>query len=317
MQRKLFFFYSFLITLPQISLAHVKWFAEPVREVSSYRFNDIWVISWILICSAVIGLGVYFERKISVPNWVIKISQKYGDLAHTICSIGIGLSLILFSYNGYIFAPNLPLQNSLGTALLVLQALVGGIIVLGFFVRVASVLLLALFVFGIIQNGFVEMLDTLEILGISIYLFIAGRAKWSLGDFRLLESLTKKLTDFSVPLLRVFVGLNLIILGFSEKILNPSLTQSFLSEYHWNFMQNMGFLWFTDYWFAFSAGVAESLIGVFLVLGLLTRLTTLALAGFLVTTLILLGPVELIGHLPHFSIAIVFLVFGSGNKLKI
>jgi uncharacterized membrane protein YphA (DoxX/SURF4 family) len=119
-----------------------------------------------------------------------------------------------------------------------------------------------------------------------------------------------------VPFLRTATGLNLIILGFSEKIISPGLTQNFLSHYDWNFMQALGFEWFTDYWFAFCAGSFETLLGIFFLFGLFTRLTTLALAGFLVTTLALLGPVELMGHLPHFSIAVVLLIMGAGARLK-
>jgi uncharacterized membrane protein YphA (DoxX/SURF4 family) len=98
--------------------------------------------------------------------------------------------------------------------------------------------------------------------------------------------------------------------------MSPSLTENFLSLYHWNFMNNIGFTWFTDYWFAFSAGVAEALFGLFLMLGLVTRTTTITLAVFLLSTLVMLGPVELMGHLPHFSIAIVLLLLGAGSRLK-
>ena len=121
--------------------------------------------------------------------------------------------------------------------------------------------------------------------------------------------------QYGVSLLRIGVGLNLIILGFSEKILKPSLTQNFLEQFVWNFMYHLGYTWFTDYWFAYAAGVSEILFGVFLLLGLVTRTTILALSVFLISTLILLGPVELMGHLPHFSIALVLLVFGAGSRM--
>jgi hypothetical protein len=73
----------------------------------------------------------------------------------------------------------------------------------------------------------------------------------------------------------------------------------------------------SNYWFAFSTGVVEFLFGLFLVLGLVTQITVVILAIPLVTTLILLGPVELSGHLPYFSVALVLVVLGAGNHLKI
>ena len=82
-------------------------------------------------------------------------------------------------------------------------------------------------------------------------------------------------------------------------------------------MQALGFEHFTNYYFGLYAGVVEVLFGVFFVLGLVTRTTTVALAVFLVTTLYLLGPIELVGHLPHFSIAVVLFVLGSGTRLSL
>jgi uncharacterized membrane protein YphA (DoxX/SURF4 family) len=161
-----------------------------------------------------------------------------------------------------------------------------------------------------------EMMDTFEMLGFSIFAMIVGRPKWRIVDTEIFKEYTHKIHSYGLPLLRIGTGLNLFILGFSEKIMSPSLTENFLSIYHWNFMQNIGFNWFTDYWFAFSAGVAEALFGLFFILGLVTRTTTIALAVFLLSTLVMLGPVELMGHLPHFSIAIVLLLFGAGSRLK-
>jgi uncharacterized membrane protein YphA (DoxX/SURF4 family) len=197
----------------------------------------------------------------------------------------------------------------------VVEFISGVMILLGYFERLGAILLLVLFFMSVYLHGAIEMLDALEVFGFSLYLLIYGRPnlklshKFNIGDFQL--------NEYAVPVLRIFTGLNLFVLGFSEKILNPSLTQDFLEKYNWNFMDALGFHMFTNYWFAFSAGVVESLFGVFLILGLVTRFTTLTLAVFLASTLVLLGPVELMGHLPHFSIAIIFLILGSGDKLKI
>jgi uncharacterized membrane protein YphA (DoxX/SURF4 family) len=167
---------------------------------------------------------------------------------------------------------------------------------------------------SIYRYGLVEMLDTLEMVGFAFYAMVIGRPKWKVIEARWFEHITHTFHQYGVSILRVGVGINLMILGFSEKILTPSLTQNFLLQYDWNFMHRIGFEWFSDYWFAFAAGAGEFLFGLFFLLGLVTRLSTIALAVFLVTTLVLLGPVELIGHLPHFSIACVLLVLGAGSR---
>ena len=213
---------------------------------------------------------------------------------------------------GFIFAPNLPAEGTMGTIMLAIQGIAGLMILFGFYEREGGLLILILFVLGIGEYGCIEMLDTLEMVGFALYAMIIGRPKWKLKESHWMQRLMHPIHAYGYPLMRVGVGINLIILAFSEKILAPSLTHNFLQNHPWNFMQAVGM---SDYWFAFSAGLAEGLFGIFFLLGLVTRVTTVALAGFLVTTLYLLGPTELIGHLPHFSIAIVLLVLGSGSRL--
>jgi uncharacterized membrane protein YphA (DoxX/SURF4 family) len=188
-------------------------------------------------------------------------------------------------------------------------------ILLGFYERLGGFLLIVLYVLAVSRFGFVEMMDTLEMVGFAFYAMIIGRPKWKIAESQFMRTLTHPFHQYGVSILRIGIGLNLIILGFSEKILKPSLTHNFLATYDWNFMHNLGFTWFTDYWFAYAGGVVEALFGLFFLFGLVTRISVVALAVFLVTTLILLGPIELMGHLPHFSIALVLLVFGAGSRM--
>lgn len=305
-----------LLLLPTSLFAHVKWFAEEQIIVRPYQLTDGPVIAAILIALGILAIGVYLERKLVVPHWFARFTQKYAPLVLSLASIGFGLSFILFSFNNFIFAPNLA-GNGITDPLIIIQLIAGILLLIGFYERIGTFLILALFAFGILRYGTIEMLDTLEMIGFALYALIIGRPRLTLADSPKLAHATHKLHAYGLPILRIGTGLNLIILGFSEKILAPGLTADFLARYDWNFMHNLGFEWFSNYWFAFSAGVGEILFGVFFVLGLVTRTTTLALAVFLITTLLLLGPTELLGHLPHFSIAIALLILGSGARLKI
>ncbi len=303
-----------ILSLPFNTNGHVKWFAEATNPVRPYEWTDLPVIIAIIAVILTILVGIFLEKKLKVPKWFEIFTEKYAPYILSIASIGFGLSFLIFSYNGFIFAPNLiPGEPTL----LYIQAIAGIMILLGLYERVGGLLLLVLFALSVREYGFMEMMDTFEMLGFALYAMIIGRPKWKIIDGNLLRTITHKFHTYGLPLLRVGTGLNLIILGFSEKILAPSLTENFLAHYNWNFMQLIGFHGFTDYWFAFSAGVGEILFGIFFLLGLITRTTTVALAVFLVTTLYLLGPLELIGHLPHFSIAIVLIALGAGSRLKL
>lgn len=306
-----------LLLLPLSSLAHVKWFAEPTGAVDPYKITDTPVLIWILFSILLILLGIKLEKKLKVPNWLNSHIEKWGPKALSLASIGFGLSFLIFSFKGFIFAPNLEAVGDFGNFLIVLQGLAGLMILLGLYERIGGFLILILFLFGIKEYGGIEMLDTLEMLGFALYAMIVGRPEWKIADTKVFSKFTEKIKEYGLPILRVGTGLNLIVLGFTEKILATPLTNDFLSHYAWNFMQPLGFENFTNHWFAFSAGMVEVLFGIFFLLGLVTRTTTIVLAMFLITTLTLLGPIELIGHLPHFSIAIVLLVLGSGEKLHI
>jgi uncharacterized membrane protein YphA (DoxX/SURF4 family) len=304
-----------LAVAPLTLFAHVKWFAqEPATAVRPYQITDWPVVVGIILALLVIVLGLYLEKKISVPRGFISWAQKHAAKVLSLAGIGFGLAFIIFTLSGFIFAPNLEAVGATGAIMLIIQGLAGLMITLGLYDRIGGFLIMVLFMLGASEYGFVEMLDTLEMVGFALYIMIIGRPKWKLNESRHMQKITHKLRPFGYPLLRVGVGLNLLILGFSEKIFAPGLTHDFLSRYVWNFMEPLGM---SDYWFAFAGGLVEALFGVFFILGLITRITTLVLAGFLVVTLVLLGPVELIGHLPHFSIALVLFVLGAGQRFVI
>ncbi len=315
---RFFIFGLILLSVPSLAFAHVKWFAQPVSEaVKPYSIFDWQVTLSIAIAVGILFFGVFLEKKLGVPKRFNRFIERFAPSVLSLASIGFGLSFLIFSYNGFIFAPNLIAEGSIGAILLVLQVLAGIMVLFGLYERVGGFIIILLFAIAISEYGFVEMMDTLEMIGFAIYSIIIGRPKWRIADSEILSKLTHRIHEYGLPIIRVGTGLNLIVLGLSEKIFAPDLTANFLSNYHWNLMQTLGFEWYSDYWFAYSAGLVELLFGLFFLFGLVTRLTTVALAVFLVTTLLLLGPVELVGHLPHFSIAIVLILLGSGSRLKL
>lgn len=303
-----------VLVLPILVSAHVKWFAEPVVGARPYQLTDWPVLAGLVLVIALVVVAIYLEKRLHIPKWLGSHLSKWGPMALSLASIGFGLAFIIFSLYGFIFAPNLIPVSQMAGVLIALQAIAGVMILLGLYERLGAFLILVLFVLGIREFGGFEMIDTLEMMGFAIYAFIVGRPKWRVLRDDWLDYLVKHVKMYGVPVLRVGTGLNLMVLAFTEKILTPGLTAGFLQKFDWNFMQSFGV---SDYWFAFSAGVVEFLFGLIFVLGMITRINTLALAGFLIMTLSLLGPTELIGHLPHFSIAIVLLVLGSGTRFKI
>ncbi len=305
------------LLFPSSALAHVKWFAtSTVENHKPYQITDPLVIAWIIIAIVVVFVGIFLNSRLKIPAKLNKFFQQSTQISISIAGIIFGASLLIFSSQGFIFAPNLTNDSTIFNLLILLQTLSGLMILLGFFARIGGLITLVVFLLSLTVFDIIEMLDTLEIVGLAFFTILASRPKWQIIDPIQLKNPLQSFKKYSLPLLRILTGANLVILGFSEKIFSPSLTADFLNHYHWNFLLSLGITNYTNYWFAFSAGVVEILFGVFLILGLVTRLTTLTLSLVLITTMFILGPTEIVGHLPHFAIAIIFLINGQGAKLK-
>lgn len=311
--------FAALILIPTAAHAHVKWFApESYPPVEPYNITDWPVIAWILIGLVIIGIGVALDKRGPMVRGKLGNTLHYCEpMALTLFSIFSGLALFFYATQGFIFAPNLFPEGPLTTVMLFMQAAIGLALVLGVFVRTNGIILLALYVLAVVEFGAIEMIDALEVVGIGLFLLVVGRPRWRLTKWSWIDEHTKQCQSYAIPILRVFTGFNLIALGLSEKILNPALGMAFLSEYDWNFMQMLGFEWYTDYWFIFSAGAVELLLGVVFVLGIVTRLNTIVLSLFFIATLILMGPMEVVGHTMHFAIVGMLIIFGAGSRLKI
>ncbi|MEK7130494.1 MAG: hypothetical protein AAB793_02460 [Patescibacteria group bacterium] len=306
-----------LFLYPLAGLAHVKWFVpENSSPVRNYSLSDAPVIIWILVSILIIFIGIILEKIWRLPKGLENFLKFLERPVLSLFGILIGLAFVAFSLSGFIFAPVLKTEGMFGSFLLVIQAVIGISFIIGAFEKIAALIILGSYFAAIPLFGFLNMLEALEIIGIALAILIAGRPRWRIINFKNLEKLGGRFYSYAAPILRVFTGLNLIILGFTEKILRPDLGLAFLQTHPWNFMQMLGFHQFSDYWFVLSAGAVEVIFGLIFVLGIVTRLNALVLAGFFIATLILLGPMELLGHAPHFAIVFVLLVFGSGEKLK-
>lgn len=132
-------------------------------------------ISIVVVIGALL-LGVYLEQKLKVPKWYSRLIEHSAPIILSVASISFGLSYLIFSYMGFVFAPNLHAVGEMGV-------------------------------------------------------FLIGRPKWKITESKLTNRLMRHFHRYGVSILRAGTGINLIILGFSEKILAPSLTQPFLLKY--------------------------------------------------------------------------------------
>ena len=184
------------------------------------------------------------------------------------------------------------------------------------FTRYAAVCMLILQMGVVVQFGLLPAVEYLVLFGIAVFIL--------LNNLRFAK-LTELLKPYSVDALRIFTGISLVKLGFSGKLLGPWLGQSFIEIYNWNFLVPLGFDFFTDRLFVLSAGMMEVVFGIMLILGTTTRLNMLAISSFIALSNIVFlvqnekteALVEFVVHMPVIATALVLLLLGYGQRLKI
>ena len=297
--------------------AHVRWFVDPndpvLASFGSYSLTDLPVLIWIGIGVALISAAVLLDGRLPV---VTVVPSKTRHDAMELLRIFTGMSLLLTAYGGQLIAPHLSAYGGLGTALVFLQALIGIMLIANRAVHHAAILTIILFLGAMLKFGFIAVFEYVSLLGIALFLLFNHVPS---------ETLRLKLKPYSVDVLRIFTGISLVVLGVSEKLAGAVLGQAFIAQYAWNFMPALGFEWYTDQLFALSAGAMEVIFGIIMILGVVTRLNTLAIAAvmfasnivFLITDQRDQALLELVGHMPMIATALILLLLGYGQRLKL
>lgn len=292
-------------------VAHVKWFVDE-HSAHAHALDSIeWlVIAGLLAVGVAVLWGIHrFLIRAGVERYFDMRLGKYARFVPYIVRYTTGALFIINAAKALLFAPNVPASATpIGLTLSVMLAIVGVMLIIGYRVRVAAGVILAVYTIALFAvQPTIDVLDHIEYVGIGLYLLLQGV---TYPKFLSKKSLEPYISP--AGLLRVFVGIDLMILALSEKLIGIANSTEFLEQYHWNFMAFAGI---SDRDFIIIAGVVELLVGLTLVLNIAPRLTTAIVAGLMALTAALLGVEEVFGHLFAFSlVAVVWLNTYSSVK---
>ncbi len=305
-----------MLVIPVGALAHVKWFIDSKEVVAlnhgSTPFyylssGEVWI--WSGVAVLVVLLFSALDRLHYRPKKLSHFAESKEKGITWIVQALVGLFLIVITVAWkIILVPDFLITTEAYTQVLaVFQLLAGILLILNFRIKIASLLILILVASLGLREGIVSMFENAMMIGLALYFFIKAEK---------IEDRNKAFDMYSVEILRVTVGITLITLAFTEKLMYPELGLGFLDIHNWNFMQMAGFTWFTDDLFVLSTGFAELIFGVIFILGYLTRVNTIFIALFfamsVVTMSLQFGQWE-VEDLPVYATAIVFLMYGSGK----
>ena len=309
--------FALLFGLSTPASAHVKWFVEQGIDAGAVQFSlsepAVQIGMLILLLAVFVAIGIN-RVMVAPPQALINFGRQWKDKIIYLVQLLVGGSLLATAYNGAIIAPHLEEGSQLMLVLRGIEATAAVLLIANLWVPVAAALLLVLLLGCSQLFGPVTPMEYCNLLGIAIFLaLMKSPEKYGLAQYRV----------WALPLLRVCTGIALIALAFTEKLLNPEMAMRFLAEHNMNFMQLIGIEAYSDYLFVLSAGIAEILFGLVLILGVVTRTNIIALACFMIasnTYFFMIGSnyngvLELLGHMPIFAAAILFIIYGAGDKL--
>lgn len=292
--------------VPAVSVAHVKWFSEPVAESNAPSLD----------AGALVLFGVMVLLGALLAKSVDAVARTFSLTPRCLCSRTNGpLRLVYYLIAGYFLGAALSgtflvPHIQVGEPLLTLGVAAQLIIYSALLLDRGRVLCASLIVLLFVLAGLQDPLFVVEyplLLAIAWIIVFADEQPTPLGLF----------------LVRCLLGASLITLAFTEKLHDPTRAMMLLEHYSFNFMSGLGFH-YDDRLFVYSAGVVELLIGVVFLTGWVTRLTVLVLFAFMVATnsyFFWVGEhrmalVELVGHLPIFACGILLLFYQPAAEPK-
>ncbi len=320
-------FFALLVVLQAIvfsvkpAFGHERWFVDKgTHSTDSFPFDSI-TVAVVFGAIAILALAIAVERS-RFHNWAASIPERMqrflpiGSEWRVVATL-TGVMLIANAVSGVYLASDLVLPEGWPSTFgRYAQALIGLTLLsqVSFALAGALVLVVAIPV-AIWFFPAASLADyAIEYLALGMAMVFVGLS--SCPDqlaCRVVKSKPERFAHLPLPIMRIGLGLSLVVLALHNKLLDPDIALTFLDAHDLNFVAVSGFAGFSNLHFVFAAGVAELLLGVLIVAGILTRLATLALFGFFSLTLAILGVVELVGHLPLFGVALLLAYRGPGD----
>jgi uncharacterized membrane protein YphA (DoxX/SURF4 family) len=299
-------------------LTHVKWFTDPRLHPTEYDRLLSWpVVAAFSLALAASGVAYLIQHRVPEPK-AVRALERFSASGPLTLRVALGLALLAAAIAGWLFVPSLAVgRDGPGYALLAVEALCGSLILAGLLTRYAAIVLAALGVVAMMPFSFESILEQVHILGIAVFLFIAGPGRVSLDARRSAE---RALTHRHAPaaainLLRIAMGFGIAYGALTEKLLNPSLSQALLDERPFlNVLRPIGV---QDPVFVWIAGATELAIGIVILSGQITRPVMAVGFGLFTVTLLVFGVAELIGHLPYYGIMLTLFISPSADPWRV
>lgn len=287
----------FLIQIP--AFAHVKWFSsfawvDPPLTLSEVMTPLFFVLSLVSVIG--IGSAVFLDDllvRLPLYKTLETRLKRYENKSDLIIRIATGAVLLLSWQSGTWLVPELETNSVL---IELSQLILAILIISNWKTRYAGYGVIFMYLATVFTYGLLHMLDYVYLFGAGYYLVISTSQK-------------KNHRASALPALYASVGFSLCWAAI-EKLVYPQWALEIL---HKNPFLTMGF---DSTFFLQGAAFVEISLGFILIVCLLQRPIALAITFLFISTTLLFGKVEFIGHAIVHAALIVFILKGTGGTFR-
>lgn len=316
-----------LFSAPALAHAHEVYVLSPEafeagKNALSFSFLEIFqnntyeTILW----GSLVGFLIITVFFISISQKVeMKLDPFLTRIKHYapfVARVTAGLGFIACGYYGALFGPELSFAFMFGDFELLVQTLfiiMGACFVFGFATRMFGLLALCFFCIGIYHYQW-YMLTYSNYFGEIVVLLLVGSHKLSIdttykdtifGTFKhLRDRIARLFGEYAFLILRVSFGLSLIYASVYAKFLHNQLALAVVEQFNLTAVFP-----FAPEFIVFGAAIIELLFGIFFILGIEIRFTSLMINVFLGLSLLYFGEVVW-PHIILIGIPIAFMCYG-------
>jgi hypothetical protein len=299
-----------------IPLAHETWFDHGAYP-TDWGFAGETLTLALLAGAALVTLLVRLLARFA-PGVDVPALGRLAPFMPFAIRLHLAVSMVGLLSLGFYLSPAMDLETDLAGILLgATMAVVAIMMATGWRARWGAALLIAAGPLGMVEFGFWPVMQRVDLLGLGLYVLIAGAGRWS-ADFETGRAAEPTLIDHAQAIwaLKVAAGVALIVVAFAEKLATPDMAVQFLADHpELNVAREVG-LNISDLEFARVAGAIEVLFGLLLISGALPQAVVLIAGIPFNATLWFFGANELMGHLPVYGAMLALLVYGSHPQLR-
>lgn len=245
---------------------------------------------------------------------------KLPPYAPVIGRITIGFAFIAAAYYQSLYGPELPIESVFGAAsplVVGLLVVVGTMIIVGFYARIAAIIGLLIFVAAAVVYGS-YMFTYTNYIGELLLLSILGAHKFAFHHKghdethapRIFLELKEKFTPYAFPFLRVAFGISLIYASVYAKIIHNKLALTVAATPLAGHATSLASVFgFSPEFLVLGAAIVEILIGLFFILGIEIRFVSIFLIFWLSLSLWYFGE-AVWPHIILIGIPLAFICYG-------